>query len=69
MMLTKTAKRVVAETGSDQSKDGSTVQIHYATVQNTFIVYTVLVLQFLALNSIFMFERVDYLVVSVTDEL
>jgi hypothetical protein len=63
-MLTKTAGRVVAETGSDQSKDGSADQIHYATVQNTFIAYIVLVLQSLALNPIFMFERVNYLVVS-----
>lgn len=59
----------MAETGSDQSKNGSADRIHYTTVQNTFIVYIVLVLQFIALNPIFVFERDDYLVVSVTDEL
>jgi hypothetical protein len=47
---------VVAETGSDPCKDGSADRIHYATVQNTFIVYTVLVLQSLALNHIFMLK-------------
>jgi hypothetical protein len=59
----------VAETGSDQSRDGSADRIHYATVQTTFIVNIVLLLQSLALNLIFMFERGDYLVASVTDEL